>query len=419
MREYDSYKDSGIEWLGKVPVHWSEKRLKELATIFGGKDYKHIVSDDGLYDVIGSGGSFEKATEYLYNKESVLLGRKGTIDKPLYVNRAFWAVDTMYFTKIPSYTHGRYFFYLCTTIEFGYYKYGSALPSMTQGDLNRILFFTPALKEQTAIAQYLDTKTQVIDKKVTLLEKKIGYYKLLRKSIINETVTKGLDKTVKLKDSGIDWIGQIPEHWEVIRLKEIGNIETSSVNKKIEEDEDLVSLVNYIDVYNNPNKEIWNRDDYMQVSANIKQIQSKVLQQGDVLFTPSSETIEDIGVSSVVMENLKNTLYSYHVLRLKFNKKIYLNFKKYMLNNDFVQYYFSHSATGTTRKILGLNTFYNLKVLVPPSIEEQTEIATYLDHKTQTIDKIVGNIQTQINTLKELRKTLINDVVTGKIKVVE
>ncbi|MPM51910.1 hypothetical protein SDC9_98662 [bioreactor metagenome] len=172
-------------------------------------------------------------------------------------------------------------------------------------------------------------------------------------------------------------------------------------------------------MYNNPNKEIWNRDDYMQVSANIKQIQSKILKQGDVLFTPSSETIEDIGVSSVVMENLKNTLYSYHVLRLKFSKKIYLNYKKYMLNNDFVQYYFSHSATGTTRKILGLNTFYNLKVLVPPSIEEQTEIATYLDHKTQTIDKIVGNIQNQISILKELRKTLINDVVTGKIKVVE
>src|SRR5690606_33939102 len=178
-----------------------------------------------------------------------------------------------------------------------------------------------------------------------------------------------------------------------------------------------VKLVNYVDVYNNPQKEIWNSEDFMTVSANELQIRSKCLKKGDALFTPSSETIEDIGVSSIVMENLENTLYSYHLIRLRFSTDFDIHFKKYMLNNEKVQYYFSHLATGTTRKILGLNTFYNLPIVFPPSKKEQEQIGQYLAEKSLKIDQIITNIQAQITTLKELRKTLINDVVTGKIKV--
>lgn len=291
--------------------------------------------------------------------------------------------------------------------------------SLSQNILSNLPVILPDFKEQTVIAEYLDSKTQIIDKKASLLKKKIGYYQELRKSLINETVTKGLDPNVKLKDSGIDWIGQIPEHWEVKRLKNIGNIETSSVNKKIEENEKLVKLVNYVDVYNNPSKEIWNSENFMTVSASELQVRSKRLKKGDALFTPSSETIEDIGVSSIVMEDLESTLYSYHLIRLRFTYEFAIDFKKYMLNNDKVQYYFSHSATGTTRKILGLNTFYNLPVVFPPSKKEQVQIGQFLKDKTTKIDQIIKNIQTQISILKEFRKTLINDVVTGKIKVIK
>lgn len=294
---------------------------------------------------------------------------------------------------------------------------GVSYPAINATELSCLSVYYPPIKEQTAIAEYLDTKTQAIDQRVSLLEKKIGYYQELRKSLINETVTKGLDKNVELKDSGIDWIGKIPAHWEVKRLKDVGNIETSSVNKKIEDDERLVKLVNYVDVYNNPQKEIWNSEDFMTVSANELQIRSKCLKKGDALFTPSSETIEDIGVSSIVMENLENTLYSYHLIRLRFSTDFDIHFKKYMLNNEKVQYYFSHLATGTTRKILGLNTFYNLPIVFPPSKKEQEQIGQYLAEKSLKIDQIITNIQAQITTLKELRKTLINDVVTGKIKV--
>jgi type I restriction enzyme S subunit len=116
------------------------------------------------------------------------------------------------------------------------------------------------------------------------------------------------------------------------------------------------------------------------------------------------------------MEDLENTLYSYHVLRFVFRENVDLLFKKYLLNNDFIQYYFSKSATGTTRKILGLNTFWNLPIILPP-LNEQILIGKYLNENTALIDTILTNISNQISKLTQLRKTLINDVVTGKIKV--
>jgi type I restriction enzyme S subunit len=315
-----------------------------------------------------------------------------------------------------------YAYYLQSKIIYDFFNLeqtGTTINNLSLNTLNNTFYLIPPLKEQTQIANYLDAKTAGIDKKISLLQQKIKHYKAYRKTLINETVTKGLDKTVKLKNSGIDWIGRMPEHWEVRRLKSLGNISTSSVNKKIEEDEEIILLVNYTDVYGNKNKEIRNNPNYMKVSAKPNQIIQKNLKKGDVVFTPSSETVEDIGVSSVVMEDLKRTLYSYHILRLRFNYKVFDNFKKYMFNNDYVQYYFSKSAKGTTRKILGLNDFNNLEIVLPITIQEQKQIADYLDAKTATIDLITKNIETQIGTLQELRKTLINEVVTGKMKVID
>jgi len=294
---------------------------------------------------------------------------------------------------------------------------GTSKEGLSMGQMLKIPLPLPKRTEQTQIADYLDEKIGAIDKKISLLESKVEKYRKLRKSLVNETITRGLNPNVNFKTCGIEWMKKIPEHWDVKRIKELGEISTSSVNKKTEKDERLVKIVNYTDVYENPNRELFNNKEYMIVSAKENQIQQKKLKKGDVLFTPSSETIEDIGVSSVVMEDLTNTLYSYHILRLRFSKKLDNSYKKYMLNNDFVQSYFSRESKGTTRKILGLNAFYNLLVVVPPTLNEQKEIADYLDKKTQHIDAIVNSIDKQITKLAELRKTLINDVVTGKIKV--
>lgn len=438
LAKYDICKDSGVDWLGEVPKHWSIKRNKNVFREISKLSKTGNETLLTVSHITGVTPRSEKNVNMFFAE--TMEGYKICQEGDLIINTMWaWmgALGSSRYHGIcsPAYNVYRningidyfhqYFDYLFRTpnfvVEMTRFSKGivESRLRLYPKDFFRIQTPLPPLAEQIAIATYLERKTSAIDRKVVIMEQKIIHYQQLRKSLINETVCLGLDKNVKLKDSGIEWIGMIPKHWEVERLKYLGDIETSSVNKKTEEDESLVKLVNYTDVYNNPNNEIWNSEYFMVVSANLKQLQSKKLNKGDVLFTPSSETIEDIGVSSVVMENLINTLYSYHILRLKFKKSIQLNFKKYLFNNDFVQYYFSKSASGTTRKILGLNIFYNLPILLPPTIEEQTAIANYLDEKTQNIDSIVTNIKSQIETLKELRKTLIKDVVTGKIKVTD
>ena len=446
MKRYNKYKPSGIEWLGDIPEHWEVALLtKNLFSLvdYRGKTPRKLENDEtGMLLVTArniKGGKIdyslsEEYVDVLEAKKLLLRGSLNigdvlfTTEAPLgevaNVDRLDIALAQriIKFSGIKSKLDNYYLKYWLYSISFQSilktYATGSTVEGIKGSKLRLLNILLPYLSEQTAIANYLDTKTAAIDRKIELLTAKADKYKALRRSMINETVCRGLNPNAPLKDSGIDWIGKIPEHWEVKRLKSLGNIETSSVDKKIIEDESIVKLVNYTDVYGNITKEIWNSDNYMIVSANDKQLKSKKLRQGNVLFTPSSETITDIGVSAVIMEDLENTLYSYHVLRFVFRENVDLLFKKYLLNNDFIQYYFSKSATGTTRKILGLNTFWNLPIILPP-LNEQILIGKYLNENTALIDTILTNISNQISKLTQLRKTLINDVVTGKIKVTE
>jgi type I restriction enzyme S subunit len=182
-------KDSGIEWIGKIPEHWKVCRLKNYATICNGADYKEHLSEEGQYPIMGSGGAFAKSDAFMYDKDSVLLGRKGTVDKPIFIQEPFWTIDTMYYTQIKKTCIAKFFFYLCTTINFGFYQYGTALPSMTQRDLNSVLFTCPPLSEQQTIADYLDRKCSEIDSIIEKRERMIELMTEYKKSLIYECVT--------------------------------------------------------------------------------------------------------------------------------------------------------------------------------------------------------------------------------------
>ncbi len=186
-------KDSGVEWLGEIPEHWEVKKLKYSARIQGGKDQKSVLGDNGKYPIYGSGGIFGYANKYLHDGESVLLGRKGTVDKPLYVNDKFWTVDTMYYTIIEKTTIAKWLYYSATTINFDYYQYGSAVPSMTQEDLHNIHFATPSKNEQQRIVDYLDKKTTQIDSLASKATKAIELLKEKRTALISSAVTGKID----------------------------------------------------------------------------------------------------------------------------------------------------------------------------------------------------------------------------------
>ena len=214
--KYPAYKDSGVEWLGEVPEHWIMGSLKNMAQIRNGRDYKEVESSDGEYPVIGSGGQFSNATQYLYEGESVLLGRKGTIDKPLYINGRFWTVDTMFYTEISKGACAKFFYYNSLTIPFDYYSTSTALPSMTQADLLNHPAAIPTKLEQTQIARFLDHETARIDALIEEQQRLIELLKEKRQAVISHAVTKGLDPTVKMKDSGVEWLGEVPAHWDVL-----------------------------------------------------------------------------------------------------------------------------------------------------------------------------------------------------------
>ena len=209
---YDKYKDSGIAWIGEIPEHWEITSFKRKITINNGKDYKDFL-DAEIYPVMGSGGCFAYCSNYMYDGEALLLGRKGTIDKPLYVKGKFWAVDTMFYAIPHANLDCKFAYYLALMFPFNLYSTSTSLPSLTQTDLGNILVAFPFLSEQQSIATYLDQKCGEIDELITLQEEMITKLQSYKQSVITEAVTKGLDKNVSLKDSGIEWIGEIPEHW--------------------------------------------------------------------------------------------------------------------------------------------------------------------------------------------------------------
>ena len=211
-----------------LPTNWAMKRFKYCAQICNGGEYSDIEVEEGGYPVIGSGGEFARASKFSYYGKSVLLGRKGTVDKPLFVDGAFWCVDTMFYTKINDFMYEKYLYYCALCFPFDYYVTSTALPSMTQRDLGSQEITVPPRKEQQAIADFLDKECAQIDSITADLEKQIELLQQYKKSLITETVTKGLDKSVPMKDSGVEWIGEIPEQWRLKRLKDKAKLKTGT-----------------------------------------------------------------------------------------------------------------------------------------------------------------------------------------------
>jgi type I restriction enzyme S subunit len=189
-------KVSGVEWIGEIPEHWEVKKLKFLLKIKNGQEYKQVVSEEG-FPVIGSGGAFAYANDYLYDGEALLLGRKGTIDKPLYVNEKFWTVDTMFYAIVNNSYSTRFLYFLALTIPFKFYSTSTALPSMTQDDLNNHKVAVPDLKEQIAILNFLDIELGKFDRSISLHQTQIEKLKEYKASLIDSTVTG------KIKVSGV------------------------------------------------------------------------------------------------------------------------------------------------------------------------------------------------------------------------
>lgn len=409
LLRYPEYKDSGVEWLGEVPAHWRVKRLKNLATIQNGSDYKHIQVDSEGYPVIGSGGEFARASEYLYEGESVLLGRKGTIDRPLYINGAFWPVDTMFYTTIKQETCAKYLYYCALTIRFDLYSTSTALPSMTQADLSNIHFATPELEEQTAIATFLDRETAKIDGLIAEQEKLIALLAEKRQATISHAVTKGLNPAAPMKDSGVAWLGEVPAHWTVGTLTRVANrvvvgIAEAATHAYAEQGTPILRSTNV-----RPGKLI---GDILYIdSAFAAERGTKLLNSGDLVTVRTGNA----GVTAVVPPELDGC-QCFTMLVTTLEKNNLAAYFCYWMNSEAACRYFSLEGWGTAQINISVPILKELPVVVPPH-GEQANIVSFLDTEITRLDELNAEATRGIALLKERRSALISAAVTGKIDV--
>lgn len=438
LERYSEYINVESSDLKYAPSHWAEQRVKDIAILERGKFSHRPRNDpqmyDGIYPFIQT-GDVARANKYITNYKQTLSNKgievskefkKGILVMAIAANIGDVAIvgfDSYFPDSVvafkPKNCDNDYLFYLfsATKTELNRVKITNTQDNLNLERLNSLIKFIPPLLEQKAIAVYLDTKTAHIDHKIELLTQKSAKYGELKQALINVTVTRGLDKTVAMKDSGVEWIGEMPAHWEVKHFKRFstmkGRIGWQGLKSSefIDEGPFLITGMNFKD-----GKIRWN-EVYHIDEERYEQAPEIKLQNGDVLMTKDG-TIGKLLYVENIPAPYKASLNS-HLLVFRPIKNSYQpKYIYYQLNSAVFQEYVETAKLGTTFFGITQAAVGQFIAVLPPLIEQQA-IAAYLDTKTVQIDRITETIYTEIEKLKELRKTLINDVVTGKIKVTE
>ena len=236
-----------------------------------------------------------------------------------------------------------------------------------------------------------------------------------KQAIINQAVTHGIDPNVRLKPSGVEWLGDIPEHWEVRRLRTIASVKPSGVDKNSIENEQPVLLCNYVDVYKN--EVITNKIDFMKATATQDEIRAFELKAGDVVITKDSESWDDIAVPAFVPETLPGVVCAYHLAIVRPNTKLIDGEFLFMaFSSDPVADQFRVSANGVTRYGLAQGAIKSAFFPFPPK-EEQRKIIEFISEKSSEIHAAISRAERDIELMREYRTRLIADVVTGKLDV--
>ncbi len=433
MPKYEAYKDSGVEWLGEIPEHWSVKRTKYLfKEIYerSNKGTEELLSVSQYTGVTKKSDRVEEG-DLLTNAASLEGYKKVSIGDLVSNIMLAWngSLGFSPFNGITSPAYSiyrlngggseRYFHYLLRTDLYkAEYKRKSSgviesrLRLYTE-DFFDVWCLLPLLSEQTAIAAFLDQKTAQIDQAVAIKEKQIALLKERKQILIQNTVTRGLNLGAPMRDSGVEWIGEIPQHWQVKRLRLIGNTQ-NGISAGADYFGSGYPFVSYGDVYNNRELPIAVKGLAKSSDNDRKQYS---IEKGDVLFTRTSETIEEIGFASVCMKTILNSTFSGFLIRFRPKTgELFEGFSKYYFNAPMLRLYFVKEMNLVIRASLSQELLKSLPVLLPP-FYEQKNIYDHIETESAKIDQAISIQQQQIDKLKEYKATLINSAVTGKIFV--
>lgn len=420
---YDKYKDSGIAWIGEIPEHWEVKKLGQLYLPRNEKvsdqDYPALsVTMQGVLLQLenvaktndGDNRKLVKIGDFAINSRSDRRGACG-------ISKYDGSVSLINIVLTPiNKMNPVYYEWLFHSSLFSdeYYKWGHGIVNdlwtTRWQEMKNIQIAAPPLQEQQSIAACLDQKCSEIDELITLQEEMITKLQSYKQSVITEAVTKGLDKNVPLKDSGIEWIGEIPEHWEVRRLKHLGknyNGLTYSPND-ICGSEDGILVLRSSNIKNN--KLCF--DDNVYVNKEIPQ--KLIVNKGDILICSRNGSAELIGKAAFIEFQMVATFGAFMMI-FKGTSNIYHKYLFYIVTSCISQYKWLFT-TATINQL----TSSMLGEIFAPFINnnlEQQSIATYLDQKCSEIDELISIKQQKIEKLKDYKKSLIFECVTGKRKV--
>jgi len=437
-KKYPSYKDSGISWLGEIPERWNQRKIKHFAqTIPGGTpstiepEYwdgdipwlpsgavqNCIINEDRVIKFITKKGLYNSATKYIKPNSTLIALTGATCGNIGYLTFQSTANQSVVGIVTQKSTSDKYVFYslISQKSQILVKRTGGAQAGINEQDVKDIFISYPPIQEQQQIADFLDKATAKID---TLIEKQTKQIELLkekRQAVISHAVTKGINPNVPMKDSGVEWLGEIPEHWKIIPLRHLGQLQ-NGVSKGSDYFGSGYPFINYGDIYNNdiiPSQ----INGFAQSSLEDRIAYS--VKKGDIFFTRTSETIHDIGMASTCLQTIPNATFSGFTIRFRQLKEVLIpSFSRYQFRSGYSQSFFVKEMNLVTRASLGQDLLKRLHTIVPP-LKEQQQIANYLDEKTSKIDILIEKSNKSIELLKEKRTALISAAVTGKIDVRE
>ena len=431
MREM---KDSGVEWIGQIPTNWSLERLqwhlveiRESNNPIKTTNVLSLTNKLGVipYEEKGNQGNISKEHYEEYNlayPETIVANSMNILIGSVGICNYFGCVSPVYFVFQPKEGENISFInYLLQVREFQreLRRYANGILEIrlrvsVNGILKRYVPF-PDRQEQRKIANFLDAKTASINALITNNEAQMEQLRQYKQSLITETVTRGLDPNAPMKDSGVEWIGQIPQSWKIRRVRDIGWTQ-NGISKSGEFFGSGFPFVSYGDVYRNyalPNIVTG------QIESDGKERENYSVRAGDIFFTRTSETIEEVGFSSVCKATIPDAVFAGFLIRLRPYKAesiVSSDYAKYYFRGSHIRGYLTKEMNLVTRASLSQGLLKAMSVLVPP-MDEQKAIAEYLDRRVSQIETVITLKQSKIEKLKQYRQSLIYEYVTGKKEV--
>jgi type I restriction enzyme S subunit len=407
FERYSGYKDSGVDWIGEIPAGWDIKRMKYIGKISSGDAIVNSqLKDEGLYEVFGGNGLIGFTDRFNITGQKIIIGRVGALcGNVRYSETNRWISDNALILSLRKGVQYSFFKILLESANLNKLNTSNAQPLITGAKVMNFKIPLPPLSEQTVIANFLDEKTTKIDTAITQKEQMISLLKERKQILIQNAVTKGIDPAAKMKDSGVDWIGEIPEGWEVKRLKYI----LEERNERSEDGTEPLFMMSQV-------HGLVIRSEYHdKAEVASTAVGNKRVYKNDLVFNKLKAHLGVFFKSTIDEVGLVSPDYAVYL-----SKGIITDLKyfEYLFRHPAYISTFICKATGIVEGLIRLYTHDLFSIKIPiPSHKVQLEILSFIETESTKIDTSITLQQQQITKLKEYKSILIDHAVTGKIKV--